>query len=146
MCTSVECTEEAGCAHNLAQVIVSRPRSGLPLLFLCGENRRPELPQTLLSHVVPFVELAVYATRQHEQLGIGVDALSRLHSMVFFSPEGARTICNLMNSQTLKEGVRLFAIGPTTAAELRALGLPVSGVAKAPTPGALLDAIRGEGS
>lgn len=142
----MEGTEEAGCAQNLAQVIASGPRSGFPLLFLCGESRRPELPQTLLSHGVPFVELAVYTTKQHEQLGIGVDALTRLHSMVFFSPEGARTVHSLMNSQTLSEGVRQIAIGPTTAAELRALGLPVSGVAKAPTPGALLDAIRGEES
>lgn len=122
-------------------MICTQHSSGLPLLFLCGDARRPELPQTLLAQAVPFVELAIYATKQHEQLGIGIDALQRLHSMVFFSPAGARAVQSLLTLQTLSH-VKLFAIGPTTASELSKLGFTIAGVAKKPTPAALTEVIR----
>lgn len=139
---SVEGSEEAGSGQNLAQLISAQPHSGLPLLFLCGDSRRPELPQTLISRGVPFVELAIYATRPHEQLGIGIDALQRLHSMVFFSPAGARTVQSLLPSSPALSNAKLYAIGPTTAAELSKLGFVIAGVAKKPTPAALVEAVR----
>lgn len=141
---SVEGSEEAGSGQNLAQLISAQPHSSLPLLFLCGDSRRPELPQTLVSRGVPFVELAIYATRPHEQLGIGIDALQRLHSMVFFSPAGARTVQSLLPSSPALSNAKLYAIGPTTAAELSKLGFVIAGVAKKPTPAALVEAVRSD--
>lgn len=138
---SVEGSEESGCAQNLAQMIVTGPRSGLPLLFLCGESRRAELPHHLQSNGVLFVELAVYATKQHEHLGLGVEALQRLDSLVFFSPAGARTVLTLLQGHALAR-VKVYSIGPTTAAELTKLGVAVTGVAKQPTPAALVEVLR----
>ena len=137
----MEGSEESGCAENLAQMILRGPRSGLPLLFLCGETRRAELPQCLLGNGVPFVELAVYTTKQHEHLGLGMEALQRLDSLVFFSPAGARAVFTLLEAHALHK-VKVYSIGPTTAAELSTLGVIVTGVAKQPTPAALVEVLR----
>jgi uroporphyrinogen-III synthase len=135
--------EESGNALNLSSMVISSPeaRSGLPMLFLCGDTRRPELPQSLQAAGVLFAELVIYSTQQHEQLGLGPDAWERLHTMVFFSPNGARAVHDQLTSRVSLRSVRVCAIGPTTAEELRKLGIAVHAVAKRPTAEAVVDEI-----
>ncbi len=129
--------EEAGAADALAERI-TRQAFEAPLLFLCGDRRRDDLPQRLRAAGTPFYELCVYRTHLRRDLDFG--ALGALAWVVFFSPSGVEAARQAAGPAL--EAARKAAIGPTTAEALQAAGWTAAAVAAAPTPEALAAALR----
>lgn len=103
----------AGFAENasaLANIIIE---SGMvrEVVFFCGDHRRDELPRLLVEHRVVVHEVIVYRT---------VAVINKMdqhyQGILFFSPSAVTAFfsSNEINAQT-----DLFAIGPTTAQEIR---------------------------
>lgn len=105
-----------------------------PLLFLAGNRRRDALPEGLRAAGVPFAEATVYVTAVRDDL-----ALPPARWVAFFSPSGLDAF---QASGGAPEAHRHATLGPTTAAALRDAGLAVHAVADAPTPAALVHAVR----
>ncbi len=96
-------------AQALAEWLVSHKKPG-PVLFFCGDQRRPELPDLLTRHHFTLREIVVYETlltpQRYEKPFDGI---------LFFSPSAVKSFFSI---NTLPAGVQVFALGPTTAAEL----------------------------
>lgn len=94
---------------QLAQKIIE-DHSEEEFLFLCGRNRRDELPEELKSVGVQLSEVEVYETqltpRRFERQFEGV---------LFFSPSAVESYC----SKNELAGSIAFCIGKTTASEAR---------------------------
>ena len=127
----------SGSAQALADVIVERspPR---PLLFLCGNRRRDDLPDRLGKADVPYCEIVVYET--HPVTRIDFSSHPTPDWLVFYSPSGLEAVQHAKGLDWNR--VRIAALGPTTAAALDAAGRTVDAVAQAPTPEALAAALR----
>ncbi|MBW8243144.1 uroporphyrinogen-III synthase [Muricauda oceani] len=94
-------------ASELAKILV-KDHQNESFIFLCGNKRRDELPDTLAKNNVQYKELEVYRTHLNPK------AFQRdFDGVLFFSPSGIRSYL-LENS--LGNGI-LFCIGETTAAE-----------------------------
>lgn len=128
--------EESGSAERLAERIRKQDFER-PLLFLCGSRRRDVLPDLLASSGIEVEEICVYDTRLRD--GLAWPPGRKPDWLVFFSPSGFEAV---RRAGLPLEGVRVAAIGPTTADVLRAHGVPVAGVADEPTPEQLRMAIR----
>ncbi len=129
--------EQAGEAEALAEFIVLH-RFDRPLLFLCGDRRRDVLPDRLRAAAVPFEELVVYRTLP-EAGALGGLAACPPDWVAFFSPSGVEAALAAPGFPWNR--VSRAAIGPTTAAALRAAGHPAAAVAAEPTPDALAAAV-----
>ncbi|XP_065892257.1 uroporphyrinogen-III synthase-like [Dysidea avara] len=144
--------EISGKANNLADIIIKYysnvDKAQLkPLLFPCGNLKREELPTLLNSAGIPLHTVTCYQTMPHSNCAKNVREIATLGSpdwIVFFSPSGVQySIEALMTAiPSLKDTVKVAAIGPTTAEAARSSGLPVNAVAKSPTPSSLLEAIQ----
>ena len=103
----VKVVEMAQNASELAEILVKNHQNE-SFLFLCGNKRRDELPETLTKNNVQYKELEVYRTHLNPK------AFQRdFDGVLFFSPSGIRSYL-LENS--LGNSI-LFCIGETTAAE-----------------------------
>ena len=101
--------EMAENASELAKILVEKHQNE-SFLFLCGNKRRDELPDTLSKNNVQYKELEVYRTLFNpKQFQRDFDGI------LFFSPSGIRSYLleNTLGNSTL------FCIGETTAAEAR---------------------------
>lgn len=129
--------EEGGSAEMLAEYISSRA-FGKPLLFLCGDRRRDELPNRLQDAGVAYEELCVYRTIP--RLRLDLSGLPRVDWIVLFSPSGLEAL----EASAIPDlgDARFAAIGPTTAGALEARRYEVSAVAAQPSPDGLTEAIR----
>lgn len=130
--------EEAGTAARLAELIVDHDFDK-PLLYLCGNRRRDELPSRLRAYDVAFEEVCVYESHIRTDLDLASRPLPDW--IVFFSPSGVEAVrsdagCDLTS-------VRVATIGSTTAEAARASGMNVDAVADKPTPDSLSRAITG---
>ncbi len=126
--------EGAGTAAALAAVIGAEPPTK-PLLFLAGDRRRDDLPEALDAARIPFEEVTVYRT-----LLLPVRLPEPAPEWTaFFSPSGVEAA--LASAGFPWNSLRTAAIGPTTAAALRAAGHPPEAVAAHPTPEALAAAV-----
>lgn len=99
--------EMAKNASELAEILVEKYQIE-SFLFLCGNKRRDELPDTLSKNNVQYKELEVYTTLFNpKQFQRDFDGI------LFFSPSGIRSYLleNTLGNSTL------FCIGETTAAE-----------------------------
>ncbi len=121
-----------GLAEEVMQVTISSP-----WLFVCGNLRRDELPDTLLEGNVPFEELEVYETLMRQDLKL--ESFTIPDWVVFFSPSGLETVKPQWPPSW--DDVRIAAIGSTTAAAIEAEGLHVSATAATPDPQSLLKAL-----
>lgn len=128
--------EESGTGAQLARYII-RQEIDRPLLFLCGNLRREELPDKLRAAGVPFEELCVYETLPAATIDLSGHPLPDW--VVFFSPSGVEAVRRKHGIDW--HSVRLAAIGQTTAEAIRQDGLEVEAVAAEPTPESLLQAI-----
>jgi uroporphyrinogen-III synthase len=83
------------------------------VIFFCGNQRRDELPNLLQSKNIKVNELVVYQT-----IETPVKINKKYDGILFFSPSAARSFfsINKIDADTV-----LFAIGITTAVELRKL-------------------------
>jgi len=102
----------AASAALLAQLIVEHDPPE-QVVFFCGNLRRDELPDILQARGVEVFEVQVYQTRMLPQ-----KVESAYDGILFFSPSAAQSffICNHLPASTV-----LFAIGDTTAWELKRL-------------------------
>lgn len=128
--------EEAGSADALVAHLASEWEGGR-LLFLSGNRRRDTLPDGLRQHGIPFDEQEVYETNVETDLALPPPDDNGTW-LAFFSPSGLKAVTA---SGIAVGAYRLAAIGPTTAAALRAAGHSVGATAPTPGPEPLADAI-----
>lgn len=100
----------ANSAEELAQLIVEEEQDD-NVIFFCGNHRRNELPDILRQSDIDVNEIVVYETiavpRKIEKI---------YHGILFFSPSAVESF---FSSNKLSEAVVLFAIGNTTATEIK---------------------------
>lgn len=103
----------AGTANNatmLAQLIID-DAPGNEIIFFCGDKRRDELPILLGRNKIEVTEIEVYHSKMiHHIINKSYDGI------LFFSPSAVESF---FNHNKLNKGVILFAIGSTTANEIR---------------------------
>jgi len=97
-------------ADGLADKIIS-DNSVKEIVFFCGNQRRNTLPKKLRSNEIKVQELVVYKTIEKPQL-----VSKNYDGILFFSPSAVRSFFTL---NKIKEVTTLFAIGNTTAEELK---------------------------
>ena len=97
-------------ATELAEIIMNDHDNG-EVFFFCGDQRRDELPQILRKGNVEVNEIIVYQT-----VAIPHKLDKVYNGILFFSPSAAASLFknNKLNEQTI-----LFAIGNTTANEIK---------------------------
>jgi len=97
-------------AESLAELIVEVGVED-EVIFFCGDQRRDELPKMLREHDIEVDEITVYQTialpHQIEKVYNGI---------LFFSPSAVESF---FKKNKLPQSTILFAIGNTTAAEIR---------------------------
>lgn len=128
---------DAGTARTLADRILEDAPDA-PLLFLCGNRRRDELPDRLTAGGVPFEELTVYRTETRSTLD--VPDVGEGDWLVFFSPSGVEAVQNA--SSVDPADFRVATMGPTTAGAVEAAGWSVDAVAAEPSPDGVVGAIE----
>jgi uroporphyrinogen-III synthase len=103
----------AGTAETAGQLATRILEDGVrgKLYFFCGDRRRDELPGKLREHGIEVDERVVYETKELER---NVDRT--YHGILFFSPSAVNSF---FRSNKTSEGTVLFAIGKTTAEEIR---------------------------
>lgn len=106
-----EIIADATNATQLANAIIEDEAE--EVIFFCGNQRREELPNLLKHEEIKVDEVVVYETIETP---LKID--KKFNGILFFSPSAARSFfsMNQLNSDTV-----LFAIGTTTAIELRKL-------------------------
>lgn len=105
----LQVVETAAYATDLADTIIKNYKEE-SFLFLCGDKRRDDLPETLSKNSVRFEELQVYRTKPNPK------AFHRnFDGILFFSPSGIQSylLKNKIGDSTL------FCIGDTTAEEAK---------------------------
>eukprot|EP01134_Creolimax_fragrantissima_P007353 CFRG7353T1 len=141
---------ESGSAASLATILEEHIRTNVlcpqkPIVFLCGDKRREDIPQTLSALEVPATVLTVYSTGCNANLDSNLSdtlAQTQIHWAVFFSPSTVE-YC-LSSLLQLDNNIRLAAIGPTTAERMKDFGVSVEAVSKSPTPSCLAETLRQE--
>jgi uroporphyrinogen-III synthase len=125
-------------AEALARVMLAAGASG-PVLFLCGERRRDELPTILRENGLVVDEVVCYRTMLASAEKARA-AASTATMLVVASPAVLELLV-----QVCPPSVRpaLVAIGPTTAAAAQAAGWHPAAVASAPSTASLASAITG---
>ncbi len=111
------------------------------VLLPAAEEGRRELEDALREHGARVTRVTAYRS-QPAPLSPEAQALlesSPPHVALFASPRTAESFLEAAGRERLGSA-RLVAIGPTTAAALSQLGLPVAAVAERPTPEALVEA------
>lgn len=94
-------------ASELAEILAKNHQNEF-FLFLCGNKRRDELPETLTKNNVQYKELEVYRTHlSRKAFQRGFDGI------LFFSPSGVRSY---LSENSVGNSI-LFCIGETTATE-----------------------------
>ncbi|AEM70530.1 Uroporphyrinogen III synthase HEM4 [Allomuricauda ruestringensis DSM 13258] len=103
----VKVVKMAEYASELGEILIKNHKNEA-FVFLCGNKRRNDLPDTLTKNNVQYKELEVYHTHLNPR------AFERnFDGILFFSPSGIRSYLleNSIGNSTL------FCIGETTAAE-----------------------------
>jgi uroporphyrinogen-III synthase len=97
-------------AAELSEKIIQN-KSVKQIIFFCGNQRRDLLPQLLKSNGIDVEELIVYNTIEKPQT-----VLKKYDAILFFSPSAVRSF---FSNNNLKTEATVFAIGKTTAAEVK---------------------------
>lgn len=103
----------AGTANDAASLaeLIAEDRFTDDVIFFCGDQRRDELPAILRSNDIDVQEIVVYQT---------IETAHKINKeyfgILFFSPSAVRSF---FSKNKVADKTILFAIGNTTAAELR---------------------------
>jgi uroporphyrinogen-III synthase len=97
-------------ASDLAELI-AETTDVHELIFFCGDQRRPELPETLQKNGIDVNEIIVYQT-----IGLPRKLSKNYEAILFFSPTAVKSF---FESNKSGEKTIYFAIGNTTAGELK---------------------------
>jgi uroporphyrinogen-III synthase len=120
----------ADSASALADMII-RKKNISSIIFFCGDKRRNELPEKLQQHNIDVNEIEVYKTFETQH------AVTKNYDAIFFySPSAASSFfsVNKINEQTI-----LFAIGNTTANEIKKYSANKIIIGKEPMKELLID-------
>jgi len=148
-------------AASLAKTIIDS--GARHVLYLAGDPHRPELPELLSEGGIDVQIRTLYRTIpvvpsdwnvpnvQNAPVLLnalsarpGPDTIELPDWVCFFSPRGVATV---FESQDIDwSGVKIAAIGPTTAEALRVQGIVPDAVAPRPEPESLVEAILGSDS
>jgi len=103
----------AGTANDAALLaaVIAEGKQPEEILFFCGTSRRNELIDGLLKSNIIVNELHVYET-----IAVEKEVNESYDAILFFSPSGVRSFFQL---NAIAKEVKLFAIGQTTATELK---------------------------
>ncbi len=101
-------------AASLAAVIAANRFTG-EVIFFCGDQRRDELPGILQQHGIEVNEIVVYQT-----IAVPHKIEKLYHGILFFSPSAVQSF---FQKNTLTDQTILFAIGNTTANEIKKYSL-----------------------
>jgi uroporphyrinogen-III synthase len=138
--------EESGNATNLAEFIVEFSKKfqmKQPLLFLCGNKRRDELPNLLTREKINFEEIVVYKSKTNTaDIEKMICSSICVDYIVFFSPSGVEAFTELENWKDKLLTSKIGAIGPTTADALTQRLRKPDFTCVSPTPEALLIALQ----
>jgi uroporphyrinogen-III synthase len=97
-------------AKNLADIVIKEGHVDT-VIFFCGDQRRDELPELLRQNNIDINEIVVYHT-----VAVPRKVEKKYDGILFFSPSAVRSF--FQNNQ-LDHQTTLFAIGNTTAAEIK---------------------------
>jgi len=97
-------------AKNLADAVIKKGNTDT-IIFFCGDQRRDELPQLLRQNNIDIHEIVVYHT-----VAVPRKIEKKYHGILFVSPSGVQSF--FQNNQLDRQTI-LFAIGNTTAAEIK---------------------------
>lgn len=97
-------------AAELAGLIVEERRAS-KICFFCGDQRRDELPDLLRKNGIRVNELVVYQT-----IAVSRKVENHYDGILFFSPSAVQSF---FQSNTIPPNTLLFAIGSTTANEIK---------------------------
>jgi uroporphyrinogen-III synthase len=130
-------TIDAGAGAMLATAMVAA-RVGSPVLYVCGDTRRDDVPAVLRAAGVSVEEIICYRSMLAEpdeirRAAVGADVV------LVASP---KVVTLLARVSPKDERPALVAIGPTTAAAARAAGWAPAAVARRPTVEAVSERIR----
>lgn len=103
-------TGTANDAASLAELI-AEDRFIDEVIFFCGDQRRDELPAILKKHDIEVNEIEVYQT-----IAVPHTIDKVYHGILFFSPSA---VASFFKNNKLPETTILFAIGNTTATEIK---------------------------
>ena len=121
-------------AEALADKIIS-DKSVKKVVFFCGNKRRNTLPEKLTNNGIGVEELVVYNTVEKPQL-----VSKSYDGILFFSPSGVRSFFSI---NKIKKSTALFAIGNTTAEEIKLFAEAKTIVAEIPDQEEIIyDAIK----
>lgn len=81
------------------------------VVFFCGNQRREGLPEKLKKNGIELEEIVVYKTIEESNL-----FSKHYDGILFFSPSGVRSFFSV---NKVNESVQIFAIGNTTAKEIK---------------------------
>lgn len=112
---------------------VTNDKSVKEVVFFCGNQRRDLLPAHLENNGIAVEELVVYETIENAK------TVSKTYdAILFFSPSAVRSFF-LKNN--LQEEVTIFAIGETTAEEVRVFSKNKTVVSKTPDTQKLIEQV-----
>jgi len=96
--------------EELGEEIIKQS-SAKKIIFFCGNQRRDALPGKLKEHGIELEEIVVYKTIEKPRI------ISKHYAgILFFSPSGVRSFFSV---NKINEPVQIFAIGATTAKEIK---------------------------
>ena len=125
----------AGSAKNAEELSdkIIRDNSVKKIVFFCGNQRRNTLPDKLRNHKINVEEIVVYKTLEKPQL------VSKTYDgILFFSPSAVRSFFSL---NKIREATALFAIGNTTAEEIKLFTKAKIIIAQNPDPKKLIEEV-----
>jgi uroporphyrinogen-III synthase len=94
----------------LADVIIDQKNIS-SVIFFSGDKRRDELPEKLSQHNIEVNEIEVYKTFETPHL-----ITKNYDAIIFYSPS---TVSSYFSANKINEQTILFAIGNTTASEIK---------------------------
>jgi uroporphyrinogen-III synthase len=119
-------------AEELSKKIIN-DESTKEIVFFCGNQRRDLLPEKLKSNEIDVEELIVYQTIEKPQ------TISKNYDgILFFSPSAVRSF---FAKNKLKEATQIFAIGKTTADEVKMFSNNSIIISKIPATENLIDQV-----
>lgn len=119
-------------AEELSREIIE-DKSLKQIVFFCGNQRRDLLPSELNKNGIDVEELIVYNTIEKPQL-----VSKKYDGILFFSPSAVRSF---FPKNTLEEETKIFAIGKTTATEVKHFSNNTMVISDVPDTEKLIDAV-----
>jgi uroporphyrinogen-III synthase len=134
-----------GNSRSLVPLIIGRPQHGLPLLYLAGQDRKPQLEEALAGAGYSVVAAVIYEAVEVKALSkdqIAALAQDQMEAVLHYSRRSAEIYCRLMKSSGLEALVmapKHFCISADTAKPLQAMGAPDVTIAPKPEEACLLE-------